>query len=79
MKVSTENHKRQLSNIYDILKGIAIGKSLTEWERLSLKHAKEAKRDFKKFIYDKDIELDLDYNYIKIGKCFILKLTDTLT
>lgn len=52
--------KRMFENIYDLIKG-------GEFES-------EAKKELKKFIYNKNIEWDGDENIISLGKHFRFKL-----
>jgi len=56
----TEKRERMFENIYDLIKGG--------------KFEKEAKKELRGFIKDKDIEWDGDNNTISLGKHFTIKL-----
>jgi len=57
-----EKSKRMFENIYDLIKG-------GQFED-------EAKKELRKFIYNKKIEWDGDENIISLGKHFRFKLLD---
>lgn len=73
-----KNKKRIVfENVYDLLKGLCLpknNKNDSDWEELSRKFFKQAKKDLKKFIQHKNIELDMDHNFILIGKSFKITL-----
>jgi hypothetical protein len=70
------DHKlKMLENIYDLLKGNCLNdKQQDEYAKLSRKFEKQAKRELKNFIKNKNIELDFDNKKISIGKHFVLTL-----
>ena len=57
-----EKRKRMFENIYDLIKG-------GEFEE-------EAKKELRRFIYNKNIEWDGDKNIISLGKHFKFKLLE---
>ena len=73
--------KRMFENIYDLIKGVSIPKNTKStkngsWAELSKAHEEEAKKELKKFVYNKNIEWDGDKNIISIGKHFKFKLLE---
>lgn len=71
-------HKRQFENIYDLIRGTILfddpARDTTEWGKLTRKHHKEATKEMRAFIRNKNIEWDGDKNIITIGKHFRFQL-----
>jgi len=66
-------HTRMLENIYDLIKEQALPiKQNDEWAKLSRKHAKEAKKELRQWLKEK--EMVYTKEAIAIGKHFIIKL-----
>ncbi len=67
--------QRMFANIYDLLKSNALSnKQNDDWAKLSRKFGKQARRELKKFVCDKNIEWDGNENVIRIGKHFVIGL-----
>ncbi len=62
-------------DIYDILKGVALPESQTDdYSEISRKHTKEAIKNFKAYIKNKDMEWGRDYIKLGTKKPLIIKL-----
>jgi hypothetical protein len=58
-----------INNIYDVIKATAIRKSENNgWIELSSQHEKEARAELGKWLRTKEIMVDLEHEFILIGK-----------
>lgn len=66
-----------LENIYDAIKILALPSDQEDgWTKLARQHEKDAKRELRKFMYNKSITWDGDNNTISIGRDFVITLVE---
>lgn len=71
------NKEKQFENIFDLIGATILFDDENrdnEWGKLKRKHYKQAKKEMRKFIINKNIEWDGDNNIISLGKHFKIKL-----